>query len=117
MPRLIQLTVFLFMLPAYAGQMEVYQCEDERGRMALSDRPCEHLDPAFEFVNMREIETYGSPPSVSALAEPGAKEKDRPRPPRVKSSVALPAPDPGCVSNNPDDPWLNRIGKDDCKKD
>lgn len=98
--------------PVLAGAIEVFQCEDEHGRMALSDRPCKQLDPTFEFVDMRSVETYGP----ARGGAPGSVDKQPAAPkPRVKGSRTLPPPDPDCEPQDDDDPWLNRVGKDDCK--
>ena len=115
MRRLVASVLMFFLLPASAGQMEVFQCVDERGRMGLSDRPCEDLDPTFQFVNMREVQTYGTPRSSAAPATQAGAGRT-PGQPTGQQQSALPEADPDCIPANPDDPWLNRIGEDDCKK-
>lgn len=100
--------------PVLAGQEEVFHCEDERGRMTLSDRPCAQ---GLKFIGMRTIETYGSPsrlaPGADNRASGGQQRSAAARATVPQAGNAAPAKKADCKPKD-DSPWLNPIGKGDC---
>jgi hypothetical protein len=97
-----------------AGEAEIFHCQDDRGRMAFSDRPC---PDELEFIGMRTMRTYGSPSNIAQAETTGGEaqkaRKQRPASERGVVVTASPVPEKDCEPRE-DSPWLNTLGEDDC---
>ncbi len=102
----------LFSLVGLAEEREIYHCEDEYGRMALSDRPC---DPDLVFVEMKTITVYTPYPARASTLYAGETRSGRPQGAATaevaKRNDSKQRED---CEKQQDSPWLNTFDGD-CK--
>lgn len=109
--------VLMILLPVFSfgGESEVFHCQDERGRLTWSDRPC---SDDLEFIGMATIRTFEQrKPSAPTNNNEQAEEKERTvnvKPDKGMVVTSTVDENKDCEKSEDQGPWLNPVGLEDC---
>ena len=104
-PLVLLAWVTLVTPTSFAEEFVIYRCEDERGRLALSDRPC---GEDLEFVALQTIKTKRT--SSRPSPKPAQQATDP-----VQERIVANRKKKNCERQlgQEDSPWINTF-EDDC---